>query len=117
MYQRKEELQQNFSYYGKAISLQEFEALIEDSPDTRYEYIHGRVYAMAGGTAEHNRLMFSMAKLIDLYLTSGPCRVFLADMYVLVGEQDRVLPDVVVTCDISDYRNKSKLIRSPHLVV
>ncbi len=115
MFQRKEE--PRFFQQGQVMNLQEFEELIENNPDTRYEYLDGRTYAMAGGSADHNRLTFSMAKLIDIYLTSGPCRVFLADMYVQVNEHDRVLPDVVVTCDISDYRNKSKLIRSPHLVV
>jgi len=115
MFQRKEE---PYSFQqGQAMNLSEFEALIDKNPDVRYEYLQGRAYAMAGGSADHNRLMFSMAKLIDIHLTSGPCRVFLADMYVQVHEQDRVLPDVVVTYDISDYRNKSKLIRSPHLIV
>jgi Uma2 family endonuclease len=99
------------------MNLSEFEALINDNPDVRYEYLDGRAYAMVGGSADHNRLMFSMAKLIDIYLTSGPCRVFLADMYMQVHAQDRVLPDAVVTCDISDYCNKSKLIHSPHLIV
>jgi Uma2 family endonuclease len=38
-------------------------------------------------------------------------------MYVHISNECRLLPDVVVTCDLSDYRNNATLIHSPHLVI
>src|SRR5690349_7345957 len=108
---------QVFPYqHGELMTLDVFEQMVQYENEVRYEYVDGRAYAMAGGTATHNRLSFNMARLLDSHLTSGPCRVFIADMYVSVAEQ-RFLPDVVVTCDIADYRNNATLIRSPHLIV
>jgi len=113
MFQRKEEQPLQ---HGKTMTPKEFEHLVEHSPDTRYEYMHGRVYAMAGGTANHSRLTNQFYRLLEDQLTSGPCHPF-SDMYVALAEDSRVLPDVVVTCNVSDYRNNATLIRFPRLIV
>jgi Uma2 family endonuclease len=101
---------------GQAMNLSEFEELIENNPDVRYEYLDGRAYAMAGGSANHSRLTGRCYRLLEEQLTSGPCHAFF-DMYVHISNECRLLPDVVVTCDISDYRNNASLIHSPHLVI
>jgi Uma2 family endonuclease len=113
MFQLREE---HPSRHGEAMTPDEFEQLIEQASDTRYEYLHGRAYAMSGGTANHSRLTGKMFRLLEEQLTSGPCHAFF-DMYVVLAEDSRVLPDVVVTCDVSDYRGNATLIRSPHLIV
>jgi Uma2 family endonuclease len=102
--------------HGEAMNPDEFEQLIERMPDIRYEYMHGRAYAMSGGTANYSRLTGKMFRLLEEQLTSGPCHAFF-DMYVVLAEDSRALPDVVVTCDVSDYRGNATLIRSPHLIV
>jgi Uma2 family endonuclease len=113
MFQRKEEPP---FQHGRAMTPTEFEHLVEHSPDTRYEYMYGRVYAMAGGTANHSRLINKFYQLLENQLTSGSCHPF-SDMYVMLAENSRVLPDVVVTCNASDYRNNATLIRFPRLIV
>lgn len=115
MYNRHDHI--DVPHDGEEMSLDAFEQLVQQTSECRYEYVAGRAYAMAGGTATHNRLTFAMARLIDEHFRSGPCRVFLADMYVALADDHRVLPDVVVTCDVADYRNNATLIRSPHLIV
>jgi Uma2 family endonuclease len=113
MFQLREE---HPSRHGEAMNPDEFEQLVERVPDSCYEYMHGRAYAMSGGTANHSRLTGKMFRLLEEQLTSGPCHAFF-DMYVVLAEDSRVLPDVVVTCDMSDYRGNATLIRSPHLIV
>lgn len=36
------------------ISVEEYFQLEENDPATRYEYVDGSVYAMAGGSADHD---------------------------------------------------------------
>ncbi len=114
MFQRKEEL--HSFQDGRAMSLYDFEALVDDTPDTRYEYLDRHAYAMAGGSANHSRLAGKCYRLLEVQLTNGPCHAFF-DMYVHISNEARLLPDVVVTCDLSDYRNNAILIHSPHLVI
>ena len=40
------------------MSVEEYFQLLRDSPDARYEYIDGRGYALAGGTADHARYRY-----------------------------------------------------------
>ena len=36
------------------VTVEEYFQIEENDPDTRYEYIDGYVYAIAGGTANHD---------------------------------------------------------------
>ncbi|WP_165423659.1 Uma2 family endonuclease [Ktedonosporobacter rubrisoli] len=103
-------------HHGEQMSVEAFEELAKQATAVRYEYINGRAYAMSGGTANHSRLTGKMYRLLEEQLASGPCHAFF-DMYVLIAQERSVLPDVVVTCDVADYRNNATLIRSPHLIV
>lgn len=105
------------SHHGERMGEAEFERLVESEPDARYEYINGRVYAMAGATPNHNRLGGKLYRILEDHLTSGPCHAFIGEVYVQVNERDKVLPDVTVTCDVSDYRDDNRIIRSPHLII
>jgi len=40
--------------HQRTMTVEEYFRLEETDPDTRYEYIDGHVYAMAGGTANHD---------------------------------------------------------------
>ena len=115
MFQRQKE-QQFPPHHGEQMTPVEFAALVEHSSEMRYEYMHGRAYAMSDGTANHSRLAGKMYRLLEEQLTSGPCHTFF-DMYVFLAADSRALPDVVVTCDVSDYRDNATLIYAPHLIV
>lgn len=67
----------------------------------RHEYAAGRVFAMAGASEEHNRIVLNVASLILAAVRGGPCRVFASDMKVRV-ERVFYYPDVFVTCDPTD---------------
>jgi Uma2 family endonuclease len=42
--------------HQRTMSVEEYFQLEANDPETRYEYIDGHVYAMAGGTANHDTI-------------------------------------------------------------
>lgn len=76
----------------------------EEASDTKHEYVHGKLYAMAGGTREHNRIAFNCAKALDAHL-GRKCQVSISDLKVHIqelGSDAFFYPDVMVTCDSRD---------------
>lgn len=98
------------------MSVEEYFALEENNPDTRYEYLDGYVYMMSGGSANHATISGNIHAILKSLLRGGSCRVYNSDMKVRVSEKRYFHPDVVVTCDSRD-RGTTDLIRSPRVVV
>ncbi|HEY0459931.1 MAG TPA: Uma2 family endonuclease [Pyrinomonadaceae bacterium] len=86
----------------------------EKLSEVRHEYIDGEVYAMAGATIRHYRLVKQIGNMIDRQLQSTDCEVFIVDMKTKANEYIYYYPDVVVTCenlnDEQDYISQPKLI-------
>lgn len=101
----------------RRMSVEEFWKLERTTPDVRYEYVDGHVYAMSDGTVAHSWIAMNITRLLDEQLQSGPCRVFNSDVHVQVNEEQYVLPDVSISCDIADMQIGNHTIRSPHLIV
>ena len=97
------------------ISVEEYFQLLRDNPDARYEYIDGRVYALAGGNLDHARIAFNVTRALDDLLPSG-CQAFNSDASLRLSSNRYVFPDVTVSCDDRD-RGKATEIQSPRLVV
>ena len=95
---------------------EEYFQLEENDPATRYEYSDGHVYAMAGGTANHDTIKSNMQRILWSLLRGSPCRVYSSDMKVFISETRYFHPDVIVTCDPRD-RGTVQAIQSPRLVV
>jgi len=66
--------------------------------EIRHELINGDVYAMAGASTNHNRLVSSIIRELGVHLKNTPCEPFASDMKVQVGK-DFFYPDVLVVCD------------------
>ncbi|HCI79953.1 MAG TPA: hypothetical protein DHW02_09690 [Ktedonobacter sp.] len=98
------------------MTVEEYFQLEESDPDTRYEYVDGHVYAMAGGTANHDTVKSNIHRILWQLLRGSKCRVYSSDMKVFVSETRYFHPDVTVTCDPRD-RGTTQAIRSPRLVV
>ena len=99
------------------ISAQEY---LDGEPlsEVRHEYIDGEVFAMAGGTPNHNAVSLNFAGELRTHLRGKPCRVFIADVKVriITSQQDIFYyPDVLVTCDPAD--NNTQFLRSPKLII
>ena len=98
------------------MTVEEYFQLEENDPDTRYEYIDGHVYAMAGGTANHDTIKSNMQRILWNLLRGSKCRVYSSDMKVYISETRYFHPDVIVTCDPRD-RGTVQAIQFPRLVV
>ena len=98
------------------MSVEEYFELEENNPDTRYEYIDGHVYMMAGGSANHATIGGNSLAILKSLLRGSSCRAYNSDMKVRVSEKRYFHPDVTVTCDPRD-RGTVDFIQSPRLVV
>ena len=69
---------------------------------TKYEYINGQVYAMAGASRNHNRVAGNLFLNLGLHLKNSDCEVFQSDMKVgikTLNEERFYYPDIQVTCE------------------
>ena len=101
------------------MSLEDFLALDRESLDQKYEYCHGRMYALAGGSNRHSIIagnaMFLVRQLLDEKGCSN-CAVFNSDMTVRLRDSCR-LPDVSVRCDPRDIEDFKHYIEYPFLII
>jgi len=98
------------------MTVEEYFQLEEYDPDTRYEYVDGHVYAMAGGIANHDTIKSNMQRILWNLLRGSNCRAYSSDMKVYISETRYFHPDVTVTCDPRD-RGTVQAIQSPRLIV
>ncbi|MEL7244519.1 MAG: Uma2 family endonuclease [Cyanobacteria bacterium J06573_2] len=81
---------------------------LEKTSEIRHEYLGGQVFAMSGGSKEHNLIAGNIYSKFRSHLRGGSCSVFMAEMKVniqLTNRQNKSIyyyPDVVVTCDSDD---------------
>lgn len=89
---------------------------IEQQSQIRHEYRRGLVYAMAGGTDNHDRIGFNLLKLIDNHLgDASDCRFYSGNVKVNYRDEFYYYPDAFVTCDPRDHSNRY-LKRYPKLI-
>jgi Uma2 family endonuclease len=96
--------------------------LLEQSDlDTRYEYVDGMIYAMAGGTISHGLIMSNTLFAIKDAIRGkeNDCKTFGSDVKIAVEAANSFLyPDVFVVCDnIEDKTLKDQAISNPTMIV
>ena len=71
----------------------------ERQAEGRSEYQAGQIFAMAGASRRHNRIVTNLSSALNVQLQSRPCNNYLSDMRVRIGNAERyVYPDIVATC-------------------
>lgn len=78
-------------------SVEEYLQLEEAAP-VKHEYVAGVIYALAGASQRHNRIAMNLGAQLWHTVQSGPCRVYMSDMKVKIGDEAVYYPDVVVSC-------------------
>jgi Uma2 family endonuclease len=97
-------------------SPEEYLQLDRDNP-VRHEYRYGLVYAMAGGSDNHDRIAFNLLREIDDYLgDSSTCRFHSGNVKVNYQDDFYYYPDAFVTCDPRDRENRN-IKKYPKLIV
>ncbi len=85
----------------------------------KHDFLCGEVFAMAGGTLQHNRATLRSMMALESHLAGSPCKVFSGDVKVAVNVTEHwFYPDVVVTCSAQDLSDMGAVaISEPVLVL
>jgi Uma2 family endonuclease len=70
---------------------------IEEMSAVRHEYLDGEIYAMAGGSRNHNQIAQNLTRAFDGVRSRG-CRSYLADVRLRTPGGLYTYPDVMVIC-------------------
>lgn len=90
---------------------------LEEASEVRHEFYKGRMYAMAGSTLRHNRLVRKIAALIESQPSNSRCGVFTESVKVeVIKDAYYPYPDVTLTCHPFDLQSQY-IIRQPNLIV
>jgi Uma2 family endonuclease len=82
--------------------------------ELRHEYIDGQVFAMAGASRNHQRLVGNLHTALNQYLANNQCEPFANELKVKV-ERCFFYPDLVVVCD--DVPGDDYYTEKPTLIV
>jgi Uma2 family endonuclease len=69
--------------------------------DVKHELLNGQVYAMTGGTRNHDRIANNVAREFGIHLKNSSCEPFGPDLRVKAGA-NFYYPDVFVDCNIDE---------------
>jgi Uma2 family endonuclease len=103
------------NYAPPYISEQEY---LEDEKvrDIKHEYFNGEIFAMSGGSTNHQRVISNLVINIGMHLKGTPCEVFSSDMKVRADKGKKYFyPDVLVSCH--NENGSSHFTESPRLIV
>lgn len=73
---------------------------LERASESRNEFLDGKMFAMTGASARHNRIVLNAAVELQQQLGQTPCEIYASDMRVKVPAVGLyTYPDVVVVCE------------------
>jgi Uma2 family endonuclease len=87
----------------------------EQQSEEKHEFLDGRVYLMAGGTPDHNRICANTIGALIAQLGSRNCDVFTSDQRVRVGASRFVCPDITVVCGEAQFDDD--VLLNPTLII
>lgn len=92
---------------------------LEDLADQKSEYCQGEIFAMAGGSTNHNRIAVSLCASLDTLLEDGRCEVFSSDVKLFVVAHDLyTYPDAMVVCGGPQYvEERDDALINPTVIV
>ena len=70
---------------------------VEEMSEIRHEYFDGEIFAMSGGSLNHNQIAQNLTRAFDPLRDRG-CRAFLADVRLKTPAGLYTYPDVMVIC-------------------
>ncbi|MEI7839696.1 MAG: Uma2 family endonuclease [Methylococcaceae bacterium] len=88
----------------------------EKISEIKHEYIDGEVYAMAGASKNHQRLVFNVCGELYRHLKNTPCEAFNSDIKLRADKGGKYFyPDVMVVCNNDD--NDDYYTESPRIII
>lgn len=91
----------------------------ERTDDKKHEYLAGTIYAMAGGSARHNRIAGSTYATLYAQLRQRQCTVYPSDMRVKVIQTELyTYPDITIVCGNEQYEDKKEdTLLNPTIII
>jgi len=83
--------------HRQTMTVEEYFQLERNDPDARYEYVDGYIYAMAGGTFNHDTIKSNIQRMLWGLLRGEKCRVYSSDIKVYISKERYFHPDVTAT--------------------
>ncbi len=91
---------------------------IERRATYRSEFLNGEMFAMAGGTRQHNRISSNLVSEINQHIKSRDCNIYSSDLRVHVPSTGYfTYPDIVITCGKEDFTDAHNDILVNPLVI
>lgn len=92
---------------------------MEEVAEYKSEYDNGEIFAMAGATANHNRIAFDCGRLVGNALRGSGCEAFSADMKVRIAKDDiYYYPELSIACGKADFEDKKEtILKNPTLII
>ena len=77
----------------------------EKTASVKHEYVHGRLFALAGASDNYNRVAGNVFALLWGAANRQGCRIYISDMKVRIPDGRFYYPDVMTVCqdDVNDY--------------
>lgn len=92
----------------RTVSPEEY-LVFEQTSDKKHEYYAGMIYAMAGGSARHNRIAGSTYAALYAQLRRRNCTVYPSDMRVKAIQTGLyTYPDIAIVCGNEQYEGKKE---------
>lgn len=90
----------------------------ERGSNVKHEFLHGRIYGMAGGTPEHSKLAATVTGLLFPQLRGSKCSAYDSDLRVRTATGLTTYPDVTIICGTPARDAEDPLaITNPTLIV
>jgi Uma2 family endonuclease len=92
---------------------------VEERSGFRHEYYKGTVFAMAGASFEHNRIVFNMTRSLILKMQGKSCDIFGSDQRVHIPSNSLyTYPDLTIVCDPPIMSGEEKMsMTNPSVIV
>jgi Uma2 family endonuclease len=92
---------------------------LEEAAETKNEYFQGEIFAMSGGSTNHNQIAVSICTILDVAFEEKPCKVFSSDVRLLVQANGLyTYPDAMVVCGPIEYaEGRNDTVTNPIVIV
>jgi Uma2 family endonuclease len=99
-------------------SVEEYLAFEEHAED-KHEYVNGEIFDMAGGSPEHNAIVFNLAVELGSQFEHRPCQGFSSDQRVKIPSTGLyTYPDLSIACDTPQFDDqRPRTLLNPTLIV
>ena len=91
---------------------------LEEQAAFKSEYYKGEIFAMAGGSIDHNRIGSNVNAILNVGLENTRCEAFNSDLRVYIKTHELyTYPDVAVICGDPDFlKNRTDTITNPLVI-